>query len=277
MEEHFMQHIERLETKISDMSTSLDVAKSERDHLADRLHQLESKKLSTKEHQQKYLDNVRQCCIELLSLNVGVKQIEPVIKSVLCNIAAMDVDTLPAPSTLTNMLVEMKGIACQQLGEILSQEENVTLHSDGTSKYGMHFMGFQMSTESSAYSLGLSEMVTGSASQTLATFKQIMGDIELVAGTGIGEKIVGHIKNTMSDRHIVQKNFNSLLEDYRSQILPKVISNWDALYVQEQGELASLNNFFFVECMLLWGWQIQHLRPSGGKVPTSVIAMEGAK
>ena len=41
MEEHFMQHIERLETKISDMSTSLDVAKSERDHLADRLHQLE--------------------------------------------------------------------------------------------------------------------------------------------------------------------------------------------------------------------------------------------
>ena len=101
-----------------------------------------------------------------------------------------------------------------------------------------------MSTESSAYSLGLSEMVTGSASQTLATFKQIMGDIELVAGTGIGEKIVGHIKNTMSDRHIVQKNFNSLLEDYRSQILPKVVSNWDALSVQEQGELASLNNFF---------------------------------
>ena len=137
MEEHFMQHIERLEAKISDMSTSLDVAKSEHDHLADRLHQLESKKLSIKEHQQKYLDNVRQCCIELLSLNVGVKQIEPVIKSVLYNIAAMDVDTLPAPSTLTNMLVETKGIACQQLGAILSQEENVTLHSDGTSKYGI--------------------------------------------------------------------------------------------------------------------------------------------
>ena len=63
-----------------------------------------------------------------------------------------------------------------------------------------------MSTELSAYSLGLSEMVTVSASQTLDTFKQILGDIELVAGSGIIEKIVGHTKNTMSDRHTIQKN-----------------------------------------------------------------------
>ena len=54
MEEHFMQHIERLEAKILDMSTSLDLAKSDRDHLADRLHQLESERLNTKQHQQRY-------------------------------------------------------------------------------------------------------------------------------------------------------------------------------------------------------------------------------
>ena len=84
-----MQYVERLEAKISDISASLDVAKSDRDHLADRLHQLESERLSTKQHQQRYLDNVRQCCIELLSLNVGVKQIGPVIRSVLHNIAIM--------------------------------------------------------------------------------------------------------------------------------------------------------------------------------------------
>jgi hypothetical protein len=63
-----------------------------------------------------------------------------------------------------------------------------------------------MSTETSAYTLGVSEMVTGSACQILTTFKQILQDIELVAGAGTGEKIVGLIKNTMSDRHIVQKN-----------------------------------------------------------------------
>ena len=88
----------------------------------------------------------------------------------------------------------------------------MTLHGDGTFKYGVYYVGFQMSTELSVYSLGLSEMVTVPASQTLATFKQILGDFELVAGSGIIEKIVGHIKNTMSDRHTVQKNpYNSLL------------------------------------------------------------------
>ena len=35
-----------------------------------------------------------------------------------------------------------------------------------------------------------------------------------------------------------------LLEDYRLQILSKVVSNWDALSIEEPGELASLNNFF---------------------------------
>ena len=89
----------------------------------------------------------------------------------------MDIDTLPSPSTLVNMLAEMKGLACQQLGEVLTQERNLTLHSDGISKFGLHYVGFQMSTETSAYSLGLSEMVTGSACQTLTTFKQILQDI----------------------------------------------------------------------------------------------------
>ena len=120
MEEEFMQKIELLEAKLSNFSSQLDVAKAERDVLADRLHKVETQKLKTKEHHRKYLDRVRQCCMELLSLNVGVKQVEPVIKSVLYNIASMDVDTIPSPSTLVNMLAEMNGLACQQLSEILT-------------------------------------------------------------------------------------------------------------------------------------------------------------
>ncbi len=50
----------------------------------------------------------------------------------------------------------------------------------------------------------------------------------------------------MSDRHniIVEKKFNCLLEDYRSEILPSVISDWDILSAEEQLNLSSLNNFF---------------------------------
>ena len=62
-----------------------------------------------------------------------------------------------------------------------------------------------MSTEGSAYSLGLSDMLTGSAQQTLDTLKQILSDLEFVAGKVIQTSLLSKIKNTMSDRHIVYR------------------------------------------------------------------------
>ena len=101
------------------------------------------------------------------------------------------------------------------------------MHSDDTSKFGEHYGSYQISTESSAYSLGLSDMLTGSADLTLLTLKQILGDLDLVASAGTGVGLVAKIKNTMSDPHNVQKKFNSLLEDHRLEILPKIISAFD--------------------------------------------------
>ena len=102
----------------------------------------------------------------------------------------------------------MKGLACQQVEE-LSEQDNLTLYSDSTSKFGQHYGSFQISVEGSAYTLGLSEMLTGSAEKTLDTLKQILDDTELVAGKGTGMNILA----------IVQKNFNDLLESYRCEIL----------------------------------------------------------
>ena len=41
----------------------------------------------------------------------------------------------------------------------------------------------------------------------------------------------------MSDRHIVEKKFNSLFEDYRAEILPMVVTDWDVLSVDEQSTM----------------------------------------
>ena len=92
--------------------------------------------------------------------------------------------------------------------------------------------------------LGLCDMLTGSAELTLHSLKQILGDLDQVAGTGSGNNVLLKIKNTMSDRHIVQKKFNSLLEDYRAEILPSMVDNWDELTTAEQDHFSSLNNFF---------------------------------
>ena len=87
----------------------------------------------------KYQDNIRQCCMELLSLNISVLNIEPVIRSVLKHIADFSVIKLPQKATLVRMSAEMKGIAYNQLAEQLEREEDLTIHSDGTSKFGEHF------------------------------------------------------------------------------------------------------------------------------------------
>ena len=107
----------------------------------------------------------------------------------------------------------------------LTKNSNLTLHSDGTSKFGQHYGGFQVSTSLGSYSLGLSEIITGSADVALQTLKGILEDINFAVGNGTGQKVLACIKNTMSDHHIVEKNFNRLLEDYRAEVLPVVVSN----------------------------------------------------
>ena len=119
-------------------------------------------------------------------------------------------------------------------------------HADGTSKFGQHYGSFQISTDNTAYSLGLSQMLTRSTQQTLDVFKQILSDFQQTVGSQTKAKLVTSIKNTMSDRHIVQKHFNCLLEEYHAWILPEVITSWKELSSEGQHSMSSLNNFLWV-------------------------------
>ena len=71
------------------------------------------------------------------------------------------------------MLAEMKCLAYQQISDEVGSQENATLHSDGTSKFGHHYGSYQISTDASVYSLGLCDMLTGSAELTLHSLKEI--------------------------------------------------------------------------------------------------------
>ena len=97
---------------------------------------------------------------------------EPAIRCVLKHIVCMRIGELPQSTSLVCMLSELKGLACQQLAEELNKQENLTLHSDGISKYGQHYNPFQISTKKSAYSLGLAEMLSGSTIQLLHTLNE---------------------------------------------------------------------------------------------------------
>ena len=275
-------HTKLLETKLGELSLEIRSIEDERECLLQRLEELQSSTFRTKEHQQKYLDNIRQCCMELLSMNVGVNNVDPIIRCVLNHVAGISVDELPHKGTLVRMFAEMKAISCQQIAEECGSCDNLTLHSDGTSKFGQHYFSFQLTSCNSTYSLGLSEMLTGSTTQVLCTFKQILSDFELVAGPNSGQIVLAKIKNTMSDRHIVEKKFNHLLEDYRRDVLPSVVDSWDQFTLEEQNSMCTLNNFYCGMHVLvgmadtaastLLEWETNHFEDSGKPAGPSVLA-----
>lgn len=198
----------------------------------------------------KYKDNIRSCCYELLSLNVGVKNIEKVILSVLRNTAERSVDRLPCKTTLCEMMIESLTVAQAQLGEKLTEvgSDFFTLHTDGTTKFGEHFGTYDVTVEEGTYHLGLRHVFSGSAQTTLDTFLEILDDLDTVckeaSGTSCSNKIMYKIKNTMSDRHAAEKLFCHLLADYRESILPDVVSDWEILSQHQKDQIIRMNSFF---------------------------------
>ena len=200
-----------------------------------------------------YKNNVRACFQDLVLSGVGIKETKNVIKSVLLNLANINVENndLPGATFARSQYAEARLIAMIQLGTTLERDfekSDCTLQSDGTSKFGKHYGTYDISCKSGENMvLGLRGMACGDAETQLSVFKEIIDEIELVCNgstTNIAQKILASIKNTMSDRHIVQKKFNKLLQEYRSEILPNVIEGWNSLSEVDQNKMKSINNYF---------------------------------
>lgn len=59
----------------------------------------------------------------------------------------------------------------------------------------------------------------------------------------IGYKLLPNIRDTMSDRASTEKYFNSLLEQFRNDILPEIIDDWENLTDNERKLCSKMNNF----------------------------------
>ena len=94
----------------------------------------------------------------------------------------------------------------------------------------------------------LQEVASGAARTTLEALQDILDELTHTASynghSEAGKTILANIKSTMSDRASAQKSFNTLLQEYRSGILPSVIQNWENITIQEQQSMAQMFNFF---------------------------------
>ena len=112
----------------------------------------------------RYTDDVRACIYELLSLNVGVHNIAPIICSVLGCLMHKSVSRLPSYGLTCQMMLESLTVAQAQLGdELLQAPDSATLQTDGTTKFGEHFSTYDIRTEKAiTYTLGIRHVFSGS-------------------------------------------------------------------------------------------------------------------
>lgn len=201
------------------------------------------------EQEKIYSVELKNCIYSLLQLHVSSQICSQVIESVL-SLVNIKANKLPSASTVQNMNIERLVLAQKQLSESLPNRENLTIYTDETTKYRTKFGGYHLfDSESRMYVLGLRQLLTKSGRDTLAVFQDILQDIDdRSEKTDLAsKKILLKITATMSDRASTELKFNELLEKFRADVLPELMTN--LLYElsdEDQRSASSLLIFFVV-------------------------------
>lgn len=260
--EHQLHSMEEKES-LTDLETSIRSISEERDYLHTLLQDNSELSLFDVESN-RYTPQTRQCIMNLTSHNVSSENVGPVIKQVL-KLANKCPNAVPSRKTVDNIIAEKIAIGQKQIGTTLIGQKNTCLYGDETRKFGKTYQTFLLSDENkNVYFLGLRDMLDKAASTTLDVFKNILDDISDICEQNRQKNIIspGHsilcnIRDFMSDRAQTNIAFNDLLEQYRLDIMPNFISNWNKLSDAERSITSKVNNFFcglhllvnFAECL----------------------------
>lgn len=214
--------------KLDKLRAEIKDLKTDRDYLHSLLQDnIETELLDPQSNT--YNVSTRQCIMNLTSYNVSSQNVGPVIEEVL-KLVGKKPNSVPSRKTVDNIVFEKIAVGHRQLTTVLGIPQNTCLYGDETRTFGKTYQTFLVSDESqTVYFLGLREMVDKAARTTMNTFIEILNDITDMCQTyksnhiSSRHDILVNIKNFMSDRAQTNIAFCALLEDYRSQILPKFI------------------------------------------------------
>lgn len=236
------------EQEIEHLKQTVRIFENENQELTEKLNKAETFLQSVKTFQEgKYNDSVREVYSALLSMNVGVSNVEKIVRLVLEKMAHVKVDRLPKKTFAEMMLVEAKLLSQIQVADAMLDSSFNTIHMDGTKRSGQEFGGLQVGTDSGQYTVGVSELVTGDTESFLKLIKDQLRDIsQLVDGENADKKtaeILNSVKNMMTDRHVVNSALKTKLEVWRKQCLPLIIENFETLPNNVRSKIIELNDF----------------------------------
>ena len=117
-----------IETMVDKQRQDLQNIEDHNIELRDKLSELSTDEQIETFYKGRFTDDVRTCCYELLSLNVGIRNVELVIRSVMKHIVHQPIGRLPNHTVLCRMMLEGLLLSEIQLGEILSEEDMHTVN-----------------------------------------------------------------------------------------------------------------------------------------------------
>ena len=160
--------------------------------MKEKIGEVDNDIIQTFNHEKRCFNTaVTRCVYDLLDNHVAITKVSSCITSVISNLTGKTCERLPSKSTVENMNIQRVWVAQQQLATELPTKSDTTLYSDETSKYGEKVMGYHLSdNDKRYYTLGLRDIATKSANDTLSTFKELLHDLDDVQEeTDAGKKI----------------------------------------------------------------------------------------
>ena len=184
----------------------------------------------------KYTNDIRLVCFELhvIARGVGSKHVSEIIRIVLRDVGKIQVGRLPKPTLIRYLAVEQAMLSKESArSKIQDSETPVTLHTDGTTKKRKGYVTMLASTSKGTVGMSLHDVDTESADTLLQDTQDALDDLVRLnlseTDTNEVHEILAKVKNTMTDRCIVNKAYIQKLEKWRASVLPEVTTNWDAL------------------------------------------------
>ena len=196
------------------------------DELTEQIYE----KISTKNSDGSYTDNIRLAVIELTGLEVAVEKVSPVIQSV-SKIFGHDVELSDLPNSTTVQAIVDEGhyIAKTYIAQALGNAENWGINRDGTTRRKQKILDTSVTLDTGdVISLGFSRVAHETAVTINSITKQHMGEL---ADTQVNhetspagsedyiKRTLSNLAFTMSDRASNEKLADKLLTEWRDAVL----------------------------------------------------------
>lgn len=192
--------------------------------------------------------NMREMVMRLVAAKVPFSEVGTVLTTVSDGLGVRLSDT-PSARTVSRIATnEMVAVAQRHLAEVLPNEGDLCLLSDETSKAGKQSFVTAAGGESGqCYLLSLREIGDKSGGTMLAKVKETLEDLGKVSGkdpVSFAGELFLQLKNTQSDRAATCVKLNEMIDQFRQEIAPYVVKNWDLLDEQEKNAILKVRNFY---------------------------------